>query len=98
MSAKLTIIYATKEELPFGDPPMRGVISADVTAADVDQWFRLFEWALAAAGFNEDQIAAGACQLAFNERRRHEILQHLYSEFELGDFSSDSDDLQEEAA
>ena len=98
MSAKLTIIYATKEQLPFGDPPMRGVISADVTGSTVYEWFRLFEWALAAAGFNEELIAEGACQLAFNERRRDEILQHLYSEYELGDFSSESDEPQGEAA
>tara|TARA_R110000868_G_scaffold2897_6_gene19790 strand:+ start:637 stop:933 length:297 start_codon:yes stop_codon:yes gene_type:complete len=98
MSAKLTIIYTTKKEVLSDDPPMRGVISADVTDASVYDWFRLFEWALSAAGFNEDRIAEGACQLAFNERRRDEILQHLYSEYELGDFSSESDEPQEEAA
>lgn len=92
MNAKLTIIYTVKADsdldLPIteDEQPMRGVITADVTDSSVHHWFKLFEWALSAAGFSDANIMDGACRLAFNESRKDAEMQALYDEYELGDF------------
>lgn len=69
---------------------MQAQISADVTDANVHQWFTLFQNILALAGHSERTIMDGACRLAFNEYRNISDMQRLVRAFELHEFMTPS--------
>lgn len=65
---------------------MEAQVSADVTDANVHQWFSLFQNILALAGHSERTIMDGACRLAFNEYRNTSDMQRLVRDFDLHEF------------
>lgn len=56
---------------------------SDMSDCSVHAWFAAFEKILALQGFSEHTIAAGACQLAFNEMRDKALMQKVAHEYDL---------------
>lgn len=77
---------------------MQAQVSADVTDANVHQWFTLFQNILALAGHSERTIMDGACRLAFNEYRQTSDMQRLVREFDLHEFMTPSPAVDEPSA
>jgi hypothetical protein len=73
-------------------------VSADVTDANVHQWFALFQNILALAGYSERVIMDGACRLAFNEWRNQEDMKRLAHEYELNEFLRPEPTIHEQPA
>lgn len=58
-------------------------ISSDMVDTSIHGWFAVFEKVLRLQGFHDDNIARGACQLAFNEARPTEFMRKVADEYDL---------------
>jgi len=56
---------------------------SDMSDCNVHAWFAAFEKILVLQGYSERIIAAGACQLAFNDMRDRELMQKVAHEYDL---------------
>ena len=75
--------------------PSSTVYETDMSDCSVHAWFTLFERVLRAAGFDEPVIAAGGCQLAFNEYRSPGVMRKVAHQYDiklLEDTPTDDDD------
>jgi hypothetical protein len=52
-------------------------LEADMVDVSVHAWFEVFQNVLRGVGFTEENIMAGACQLAFNEYREPESMKKI---------------------
>ncbi len=52
-------------------------LEADMADVSVHAWFEVFQNVLRGVGFTEENIMAGACQLAFNEYREPESMKKI---------------------
>ena len=84
--------YFTKIKIEISDSggetldslgPSSTIYEAEMSDCSVHAWFTLFERVLRSAGFDEQVIAAGGCQLAFNEFRSQELMRKVAHEYDL---------------
>lgn len=67
---------------------------ADMADVSVHAWFEVFQNVLRGVGFTEENIMAGACQLAFNEYRDPHSMKKIAdkNELTLNEFKDNSED------
>jgi hypothetical protein len=58
-------------------------LEADMADVSIHAWFEVFQNVLRGVGFSEQNIMAGACQLAFNEYREPEMMKKIASQNDL---------------
>jgi hypothetical protein len=94
MPLTLTLTLERRDDPTFlaGDydneppPATITITSADLEEDSVHRWFRLFEQVLILAGYKEASIIGGACGLAFNDARDHELMRKTAHSYDLAEF------------
>jgi len=61
----------------------KSILETDMVDCNVHAWFRIFEQVLRDAGFPDDLIMRGACELAFNEMRSTDNMRKVAREYDL---------------
>jgi hypothetical protein len=69
-------------------------LEADMADVSVHAWFEVFQNVLRGVGFTEENIMAGACQLAFNEYRDPQSMKKIAdkNDLTLDEFKNDNED------
>lgn len=62
---------------------VKTVIETDMIECNIHGWFKLFDQVLRGAGFSEEIIMKGGCELAFNEWRKPEVMRRVAEEYDL---------------
>ena len=81
---KLTITLEQSGGQDLSSPnATKSILETDMVDCNVHAWFRIFEQVLREAGFSDDLIMRGGCELAFNEMRTIESMRKVAYEYDL---------------
>lgn len=81
---KLTITLEQSGGQDLSSPnATKSTLETDMVDCNVHAWFRIFEQVLREAGFSEELIAIGGCELAFNEMRPIELMRKVAKAYDL---------------
>lgn len=81
---KLTITLEQSGGQDLSSPnATKSILETDMVDCNVHAWFRIFEQVLREAGFSDELIAIGGCELAFNEMRSIELMRKVAKTYDL---------------
>ena len=93
LELKISVRYSRDYSLD-ALPTHMFTLEADMVDVSVHAWFEVFQNVLRGVGFTEENIMAGACQLAFNEYRDPESMKKIANknDLTLDEFKNDNED------
>lgn len=81
---KLTITLEQSGGAELSSPnATKSILETDMVDCNVHAWFRIFEQVLREAGFSDEIIMIGGCELAFNELRSIELMRKVAKTYDL---------------